>query len=303
MTSTPDTHRTAGNVAFDLGSTKQAALFFDHVIPINGVDGFRITDGIENYDAESSRRDSERIIRELLPPNFGTESEVADFVSTAAIGIGILSVAVGFYNCKSMSDKADEFLEKLTRPAGMKFYSELPATIDPALVTRDLSNDDTGGSSALLSIANIQIPDVAALDWDRILEIRKDSISKQKLRRLRVFAFKEYAGRSRTFIEDDLAIRLEDFEDTLTAWGIRTTLGALSTAISERDAIAFGLGSVLGTMCGLPIPATLFATLAIPFTKFSIELAKARLDLQSQIKEHPLAYVMELKQRIGHPQP
>jgi len=298
MTSTPDERPAAVNVVVDLGSTKQAALFFDHVIPFDGVQGYRIMDGISNFDGESSRRDSERIIRELLPPNFGKESEVADFISTAAIGLSMIGVAVGFYNCMPMNQQADEFVNKLNRPSGIQLYSDSPTTIDPRMVKPAIAEGDTGVSSTLLSIAKIQIPDLAQLDWDLILEIRKDSQSKQSLRRLRVFAIKEYAGRSRAFIEDDLALRIEDYEGTLKAWGIRTALGAMSTALSERDVISLGLTSVLGMMSGLPVPATLAATLAIPCGQFAIEFAKARLDLQSQRKAHPLAYVMDLKRHV-----
>ncbi len=285
----------SANVVVDYGSTKQAALFFDYVIPYDGVEGYRVFD--RDFNANGNQQRARDIIRRLLPPDIGTDAEVTDFASAAAIGLSLIAAAVGFYNCEPANERADELFAQMSAPTGLSRYMELetPTTVDRRCFTLRAEGEE---ESAVLSIAGIQVPDVANLDWDLILEFRKEPQARMRLRRLRVFAAKEYSGKSRAFIEDDLCVRKEEYDQTLKAWGIRTVLGVLSTALSVESALKLGIANAVGLLCGLSGPAALATSLAVPCSHFAVELAKARLERQNEVDKFPLAYVMDLSRLV-----
>lgn len=283
------------NVVIDLGSTKQAALFFDHVIPLDGVEG---VSGVGRVLTSSGTVDFEKaqfIISQLLPPDFGTDKQVIDFASVAAIGISAITIAVGFYNCDEMSQKANEYGAKLEAPAGSKKYiTGGPVTVDPKFL--DIECTDTSQTErAIVSIANILVPDTQELGWDAIIEFRRDEQARQRLRRLRVFAANEYAGKSRNYIEDDLCLRMDDYVQTLKSWNIKTVLGALSTCLSLETTLQTGMANVAAILSGLP-PANAFAaSLSIPVARFALELGSVRLAREDAIRQYPMAYITDVK--------
>jgi len=88
------------NTVFDLGDTKQAAIFFDHVIPLEGVEGFRVID-VEEPDKDRAKE----IVRQLAPSSFADDQEADKFASAAVIGRHMMVIASGFFNCKKSTIK------------------------------------------------------------------------------------------------------------------------------------------------------------------------------------------------------
>jgi hypothetical protein len=286
------------SVVVDFGSTKQAALFFDHVITLDGVEG--VSGAPTLLACPDSPIDVERarsIVLQLLPTDFGTDEQVAEFASVAAIGISAIQVAGGFYNCDEMTQKANGYGAKLLAPASFHRY-----TADTAVtVDSDVGNAEAGNTSraerALVSVAGILVPDTQELSWDAIIELRKDPVARQRLRRLRVFAAKEYAGKSRTFMEDDLSVRVEDYEETLKTWGIKTALGTLSTCLTLQTTLQALFVDAVGVLSGLPPGAALATSLAVPLGRFVVELGTIRLAREEAIRQYPLAYIADVKKR------
>lgn len=288
----------SANVVVDFGATKHAAIFFDHVVPLDGVEGVSgIGRILTRSEATVDLEQSQSIISQLLPPDFGTDRQVADFASVAAIGVSAIQVAVGFYNCDEMGQRAEEYRTKLEAPAGLKKYvGKVPVTLNTSFVDAEAENPAQPGH-VLLSIADIQVPDANELSWDAIIELRKDAAARKRLRRLRVFAANEYAGRSRAFIEDDLSVRMEDYEQTLRTWGIKTVLGALSTCLTLETTVQTGIANLVAVMSGLPGLEAFAASLALPCGRFALELGKIWLARAQAIREYPLAYITDIKKR------
>ena len=288
------------NVVVDLGSTKQAAIFFDHLVPLDGVEG---VSGVGCILAGSKTpvdvQKAQTIISQLLPPDFGTDQQITDFASVAAIGVSAIQAAIGFYNCAEMAQTAKEYGAKLEAPAGlMRYIGKVPVTVNSSIVDAE-ARDASQAEHAILSIADIQIPDTKQLSWDAIMELRKDIEARKRLRRLRVFAEKEYAGKPRAFIEDDLAVRIDDYEQTLKSWGIETILGALTTCLTLETTLPTGIASLVAVLSGLPGLEAFAASLAIPCGRFAVELGKIRLARHNAIREYPLAYMTDVKKLAG----
>jgi len=288
------------NVVVDLGSTKQSALFFDHVIPLDGVEGMSgIRSVIARPAVSPDPQKAQSIISQLLPPDFGTEEQVADFASVAAIGLTAIQAAVGFYNCDEMNKKADEYSAKLSAPPGLsKYTADAPVTVEAAVVDTE-AGAALQAKRALVSVAQILVPDTQELGWDALIELRKDAAARQRLRRLRVFAAKEYAGKPRAFIEDDLLVRVEDYERTLKSWGIKTALGTLSTCLTLQTALEALFVGVAAQLSGLSPSGAFVTSLALPFGRFVVELGTIRLAREEAIRQYPLAYIADVKKRTS----
>jgi len=59
-------------------------------------------------------------------------------------------------------------------------------------------------------ISGISLIDAEHADWEQIISLREDSDSKEALRRFRLFTFDNYRGKSKSYIEDDIAKRIAD---------------------------------------------------------------------------------------------
>jgi hypothetical protein len=284
------------NTVVDVGSTKQAALIFDHVIPLDGIEGVSGVGTLLAGTSTDTER-AKRIVAQLLPPDIGSDQEVADFTTVAAIGVSAIQAAAGLYDCGETTKEANEYGAKLTAPVGFdKYIAGASVTVDGGLVDAE-GEHALQAKRALVSIAGILVPSAKDLSWDAITELRKDATARQRLRRLRVFAANEYAGKSRGYIEDDLSVRAEDYEQVLKSWGIKTALGALSTCLSVQTALQASIVEAMTVLGGLPPGGALISSLVVPFGRFVVELGNVRLAREGAIRQYPLAYITDVKQR------
>src|SRR5665647_433395 len=67
-------------------------------------------------------------------------------------------------------------------------------------------------SDPSITLSRLNLIDATQADWRQIIEVRKDVQSHRKLARLRLFIHNNYSGCSFSYIEDDLSRRLEEYE-------------------------------------------------------------------------------------------
>lgn len=97
-----------------------------------------------------------------------------------------------------------------------------------------------GDKDVIIStIENLKIVDEKNLSWEQVLELRNDEESQKKYKRFINWLDKEMPGKSQAFIEDDIAIKLEDYEIALKKHGIKTIIGTVKEIIDGK----FLLGS------------------------------------------------------------
>ncbi|MCK4829557.1 hypothetical protein KA005_78250, partial [bacterium] len=96
-----------------------------------------------------------------------------------------------------------------------------------------------GDYSVLSScFTNLTIVDEEALEWEQVIEFRMDEEARKKYRRLTHWLNKEMLGKPREFIEDEIAIKLEDYTLALKKHGLKTLVGSLSVTFDHRALIA-----------------------------------------------------------------
>jgi len=156
--------------------------------------------------------------------------------------------------------------------------------------SQNITNED----DPLIQIASLPILEPDDLKWDTIQALRNDKVSQVKLRRLRAFFFENYAGKPKSFIEDDLLTRIDDHQSAAKDWGLSTLQTTLSLGGTKglMTSTSAGLVAVLAGQ-SVPIAAAIGASAVLGSTTVSILTSRKRFKLK-QAKD-PVAYIMDLK--------
>lgn len=92
-----------------------------------------------------------------------------------------------------------------------------------------------GSRAALVaSIDGLNLISEDDLSWEQVREIRRDRDSVRKLRRLMHWLERDMIGRDLTFIQDELAIRIEDYHAVLANHGLRTVIGSIASTLDSK---------------------------------------------------------------------
>jgi hypothetical protein len=103
------------------------------------------------------------------------------------------------------------------------------------------------------ALTDLQIVDEDQLTWDQVMAFRQDADASHKYRRF-LHWLEGMAGEPRSYVEDEIGIRLEDYEAALQKHGIRTAKGVLRWLLSD-EAVTKALGIAGGIMAltGSPV--------------------------------------------------
>jgi len=103
------------------------------------------------------------------------------------------------------------------------------------------------------TLSNLDIVDEKQLTWEQVIEFRKDNENKQKYRRLLHWLDKDMVGKSRAFIQDDIAMKLEDYEWAIKKHGIKTVIGTIEETLDAKHLA--GASGIVGsfTYAGHPV--------------------------------------------------
>ena len=148
----------------------------------------------------------------------------------------------------------------------------------------------------LMAMGNLKIVDEEKITWEQVLELRKDKESKAKYKRFLHWLNKEMLGKSQAFIEDEIAIKLEDYESALNKHGIKTVLGTIEEVLDGK--YIFEASAAIGgfSLAGHPILGFLTGA-GIFVGKVGLKLAQISLDLNDIEKgmNSDIAWVYEAK--------
>lgn len=89
----------------------------------------------------------------------------------------------------------------------------------------------------------------------------------------------EMVGKSQAFVEDEISIRLDDYEQALRKYGIKTVVGTIEEALDGKYLL--GASSMAGsfTLAGHPILGMLAAGLLVG-GKIGVKLMQAKIDFE-----------------------
>ncbi|MGD9614405.1 MAG: hypothetical protein AB7H90_03845 [Alphaproteobacteria bacterium] len=308
--------------AFSLGSSKQALLYFDYVIPLY----YTIEVILYNaYETELGPRDLKDIqddirglpLLDFLPPRLRNDSFLADFHSlTPYVTVYIMltneivekskridaarDFCTKFPDMKLDSIELDAFT-KLGRLAHKYRLTKLP--VDAALEDDLYASDDEEkeGGDVTVTLSDLSLIDIEKVTWKHVLEFRKDRQAKSKLRNLRLFMQENYKGKPRSFIEDDLHRRIEEYDTISREWGFETRASALNMIFTSKALAGAFTGSFVSALVGAPITAALTAAggLSLEIGRSLLELKKRKRALQLSLASNPVSYIAYARSKLN----
>lgn len=164
------------------------------------------------------------------------------------------------------------------------------------------SHDFPKGSRQVLAAAihNIALVNEDDLNWEQVLEFRRDRQARVKYRRLVRWIDTELATQSPAVVEDLIATRLDDYEWALRKHGIRTTIGALSCLLDPKFLAATSAATAATSVAGGGPWAALCAA-ALVVGRSALSFGAAYIDgLDERRKaDYELAYLHEINCEFG----
>lgn len=153
-------------------------------------------------------------------------------------------------------------------------------------------------SDPSITLSRLNLINASQAEWRQIIEVRKDSQSHRKLARLRLFFHNNYSDCSFPYIEDDLSRRLEEYEQVSKKFGLKTTLSSLSMLLDAKALQASAAAGLVAGIFGGPV-AGFTAAAAVEIGKVAINIAEKHHELKDWQAGHDLAYIFETKSKLS----
>jgi len=183
---------------------------------------------------------------------------------------------------KFAEDNIGVFFHPTYRKISKSFYKKHKIPLVPvykSVKERDIEYHEGDRKAIVIALKNIKIVDEDKLTWEQVLEFRKDKEIRSKYRRFLHWLDKDMVGKSQAFIEDEIAGKLEDYENALKKYNIKTVLGTIEEALDRKYLIgASGIATTI-TYAGYPTWGLLTGA-GLIVGKMAVKLRETKLDFE-----------------------
>jgi hypothetical protein len=199
--------------------------------------------------------------------------------------------------------QSDSGLASVFRRISMSFAAEHKTPLIPVfdfIKQRDKMYKE-GDRDIIIAVLNdLEIADEKQLTWEQVVEFRKDEDNRRKYKRFLRWLDKEMVGKSQKFIEDEIAIKIDDYERALKKYGIKTILGTIEEGLDGKYLL--GASNVSSSMifAGHPVLGILLGG-GLVVGKISIKLIQIKLgfdDIERGANSE-ISWVYEVKESSG----
>jgi hypothetical protein len=188
-------------------------------------------------------------------------------------------------------------------------YESRQFVATPVLSTEEMRDKQyaAGKTEAIVAAINaLHIVNEEKLTWAQVEEVRRDVEATRKYRRLVHWLDMDMVGRSTTFIADEIASRIADYEWVIRKHGLQTALGTLSCLLDPRFLAAAGTVTTGAALFGGTSWAAASAAL-MAVAQSGITVVSRFIDLEDtkRTAATDIAYVFELRKlpRVEAPAP
>jgi len=324
------------NTAIIFGRVKDALLHFEYVIPMNVTGeamGYRPVGNESGQSIDKFKEATMRDYREFTD-FFGTPEAMQRFYPPALAQHPSFKDTVNIFDGLLFAHmiKAAEgeeffqkYLESLAQLIGseqavrakqlspsiealQRVFSKLATDFQLLDIPIDcapffLESADEHSISGSVSVLRIRVIDTDNVPLSQIVEFRRDKQKMEKMRAFRLFAYEQYSGKDRAYVEDDLQKRLSDYEDAVRASGFGTKIKTLSFLFDSKVLLgALATSAVAGLMGNPNLAMEAFgAGTILEVGKLSLEYAKQRHELRKICRENPISYIADAKRILKVP--
>lgn len=287
---------------------KQAAVYFEHVIPV----------AFSSMRGQGQGKDVAIEIPEEIPGNIlvnlvfgftpGSNTEkwthLGKFIDTwDAFAKAIHPARDRFPN--SYEDVKRIYLEdapvgttSTVRAEFRKFTAALGKNYSSVLLPTGTAYENKGSAYTTLTLTRVPFVDTSNATWEQILELRSDPEAKRKLRNLRLFLHENYKDNSSEFISDDLHRRIDEFQAARRKHGFEIVTGSISALLDAKSLQAAAASALAGTLFGGPIGA-LTSAVTVEIGSLALEAAKRIYAIKDFENSHDLAYLIHADKALS----
>jgi hypothetical protein len=167
---------------------------------------------------------------------------------------------------------------------------------------KHFQDDFSNGKQEVLTsaISNIAMVQEAKLNWEQVIEFRKDKEARIKYIRLTRWIDNELLTKPKNQIEDEIAIKLDDYNWTIKKHGIQTAIGTLSSIIDAKFLSSSSLATTAAALTGGGLLAAL-TSLSLLFGKTAITFGSKYIEnLEKRRKDNfEIAYLFDIKKKFS----
>ncbi|MDJ0641580.1 MAG: hypothetical protein QNJ15_02075 [Erythrobacter sp.] len=311
-----------------MGPPKEAALYFDRVCPLDlGTSLFHSQSNTDSgYIPFDDARFDESVVKSLLGsdgPAIYTSLVNANFIYQIANKLSSPASRKSFREnsyarefAKFMNEKLGVDLDKLADDIESGQFDVEPllkATATASIKVMDdhgfgnvpiwnlFSNEELDDAKAndsqrfYASLAGLELIDPEKTSWKQVVEFREDQLARNALRDLRLFFQENFDGKSKAYIEDSLAQKIERYEEARKLWGFETAQRSLSVLFNEKSVIASSVGSIAAHTVGGSLLAAAGVGGVIALGGVALELGRVYIDQRRARIKSPVRYLSNLK--------
>lgn len=265
------------------GNPKNAALYFDSIIPLSY--SFILEHGSKFHNMKD--------FKTIFPLKMQDNEVFIDYVNL----LKSLYDSVISYNIKGDTDGLR------TNAVWDMFHINLALflgnlKIKNYIILHKLNNDSHCTQSyecISLELAQLPLIDTNKSEWEQIIQIRRDKESIRKLKNLRLFFHENYSGKDKSFVKDDLCKKLEDYTNTVKDWGFETVTSSLTLINSSITSVG---ASLVLALTGNPLKVAASTGICVGIANMALHIAKEKYKLIKMGRDHPLAYIFEAKKKL-----
>lgn len=256
---------------------KQAALLFDRILLCCGDHKWDFFDGPESLTFGIQQADD--IVGKLTEEALDKHMQAGDFAGATSMFQGeLLQLFAGVY-----------------RRFGIDV---VPIYSSELAFLNDISTGPAIGYQA--AISHIGLVSSDSINWDQIVDFRKDKVALRKYRALRTWL--RYGLKASSVAEATAIIgqKLEDYEWAIRKHGLKTITGTLTSVLDSKQLIALTSSSGVAGLLGGPIWAAatagiiFFAGISVKISDRLIELEDVKRGANSEV-----AVIYDIRRRFS----
>lgn len=148
-----------------------------------------------------------------------------------------------------------------------------------------------------LILPQMHLINTKKLDWNQVIEIKKDKDANIKIQRMRTFIFNKYQNVPVSFIRDDIARQFDEYEQACQKHGLELLHSSLSLLVDSKSLLTvIGLSTVALSL-GIPLVSltpVLLSEALRETVKLIINAQEKKMDLKLYKRQHPLQFIFEI---------
>lgn len=283
--------------AIALYQPRTAALFFDDIFTFqtgapNDVVVFPRHEQFRSLCAQTFATSWLRASRFVYEQNMSQEEQAGMAVADHSLSLGSCPLSAKDIKAPLAVSMETFFAKTLTQ------LTEVPCV--PVFSSKSAcrsSEKSDRQTLVLVSLENLGVIDESKITWEQVTEIRQDNTSRQKLRRFWHWFDGQLADNDPRFIENAIAIKLEEYQLALQKHGIETATGTISSIFDTQSLSVAAAGYLGFELSGSVAVGGVVAALGAG-VKVSTDYLKRRFDRSLLKKTSEIAYIHEIRSKV-----